>query len=145
MLLLFFFRGFVLFCLTTGGLFIIVLHLQRGAWYFSVMPLTPNDDIVEISRRCDFLRMALANADDAFKTDPTLKYMYLCEVSGERPNPTFLCFSKGTYGSRLDLHRDYLSQRAILPIILTLPFVSMAQAHQSSRGASHHHPHRNLV
>ncbi|RNF03921.1 hypothetical protein TraAM80_05447 [Trypanosoma rangeli] len=85
------------------------------------MPLTPNDDIVEISRRCNFLRMALANAEDAFKTNPTLKYMYLCEVSEERPNPTFLCFSKGTYGSRLDLHRDYLSQRAILPIILTLP------------------------
>ncbi|EKG05165.1 hypothetical protein TCSYLVIO_003770 [Trypanosoma cruzi] len=86
------------------------------------MPVTPNDDIVEISRRCDFLCMALASAEDGVKTNPTQRYMYLCKASGERPNHTFLHFSKGTCGTRLDLHRAYLSQRAILPILLTLPF-----------------------
>lgn len=83
--------------------------------------LTPNDDILEISRRCDALRMTLFHAPDDVKMIPSKKYMYLCEVSGERPNVEFLRFSDGTHGGGLDLHRAYLGQRAILPILLTLP------------------------
>ncbi|ORC93752.1 uncharacterized protein TM35_000016290 [Trypanosoma theileri] len=85
------------------------------------MSVSPLDDIVEISRRCESLRQSLANADDDFKTIPSKKYLYLCKVSGEKPNSTFLCFSEGTHGGNLDLHCSYLSQRALLPILLTLP------------------------
>ncbi|KAH9577287.1 hypothetical protein LSM04_001845 [Trypanosoma melophagium] len=85
------------------------------------MSVSPLDDIVEISKRCESLRLALAEADDDFKTIPNKKYLYLCEVTGERPNFTFLCFSQGTHGDTLDLHRSYLGQRALLPILLTLP------------------------
>ncbi|KEG15328.1 hypothetical protein DQ04_00111280 [Trypanosoma grayi] len=85
------------------------------------MSVTPNDDIVEISQRCDFLRTALRDAPDDVKIIPERKYSYLCEMSGERPNLVFLRFSQGTYGGSLDLHRSYLSQRAFLPILFTLP------------------------
>lgn len=81
----------------------------------------PYDDIVEISQRCDQLRRALLTADDAVKTIPCLKYAYLCEASGERPNLGFLRFSEGKSGGCADFHRAYLSQRAILPVLLTLP------------------------
>ncbi|KAG8344355.1 hypothetical protein ERJ75_000707900 [Trypanosoma vivax] len=85
------------------------------------MALTPYDDIIEIERRCRTLRESLEGADDETKMVPSKRYLRLCQASGESPNPVFLQFTSDASMVSLDLHRSYLSQRALMPIILTLP------------------------
>ncbi|AAZ10720.1 uncharacterized protein TEOVI_000471000 [Trypanosoma equiperdum] len=85
------------------------------------MSTTPYDDVTEVSRRCAALREALSRADDDVITTPNKKYLYLCKVSGERPNATFQAFTEDMTKVSLDLHKSYLSQRALLPVLLTLP------------------------
>nr|CCC89995.1 conserved hypothetical protein [Trypanosoma congolense IL3000] len=84
------------------------------------MTVTPYDDIVDIGRRCSKLREALGKASDDVRADPSSKYLYMCEVSGERPNPVFLAVTRNKNIRSLDLHNTYLGHRALLPILLTL-------------------------